>query len=114
MWKPSKAEQMTTYCFLQTPEYENILGTPTKTFSDSFGFNCNWATYGGTEKTVNGVLVVEDTAQIITWYNPEFKSGCRIRREPDGALYEIIGEPENIEQRNMFVSFKVQRVKGGA
>ncbi len=114
MWRPQKAQQMTTHCILQTQTIEDILGTRKKSYSDSFGFNCNWASYGGTETTVNGVIVVEDTAQIITWYNPDIKAGCRIKRAADGAIFEILGEPENIEQRNMFLSFKVRRVKGGA
>lgn len=114
MWRPIKAAQMTTYCILQTPTNAQVLGTNKKTYSDAFGFNCNFAAYGGTETTVNGLTVIEDTAQIVTWYNPEIKADCRIKRAADGALFEIIGTPENIEMRNMFLSFKVRRVKGGA
>ena len=36
----------------------------------------------------------------------------RLVRE-DGAVYEVISEPDNIEMQNVFVQFKVQRVKGG-
>lgn len=114
MWRPQKAQQMTTCCILQTPTTEDKLGTRKKSFLDSFKFNCNWASYGGTETTQNGIIVVEDTAQIITWYHPDIKAGCRIKRTADNAVYEIMGEPENIEQRNMFLSFKVSRIKGGA
>jgi hypothetical protein len=35
-------------------------------------------------------------------------------RLSDGAVYDIIGEPENLEMRNMFLKFKIRRVKGGA
>ncbi len=73
----------------------------------------SFKTYGGTERDVNGVYSIEDTANIETWYRPDIKGNCRIARE-DGATYDIIGEPENISMRNQFLKFKVRRVKGGA
>ena len=74
---------------------------------------CNWKSYGGTETNVNGVYSIVDTAVITTWYRPDIKSNCRLLRE-DGAVYEIIAEPDNIEQQGTFIICKVQRVKGGA
>ena len=73
----------------------------------------NWKSYGGTETTVNGVYSILDTALITTWYRPDIAANCRLLRE-DGAAYEIMNEPENIEMQNVFLTFKVQRVKGGA
>lgn len=73
----------------------------------------NWKSYGGTETTVNGVYSILDTALITTWYRPDIAANCRLLRE-DGAIYEIMNEPENIEMQNVFLTFKVQRVKGGA
>lgn len=73
----------------------------------------NWKTYGGTEQTVNGVYSILDTAEITTRYRPDIKSNCRLLRE-DGAIYEIISEPENTDLNNKYCEFKVERVKGGA
>lgn len=72
----------------------------------------NWKAYGGTETSVNGVYSIIDTAIITTWYRPDITSNCRILRE-DGAVYEIIAEPDNIEQQGQIIMFKVERVKGG-
>lgn len=72
----------------------------------------NWKAYGGTEQTVNGVYSILDTATITTRYRPDIKSNCRILRE-DGALYNIISEPDNTEMNNKYCTFKVERVKGG-
>lgn len=69
-------------------------------------------TYGGTERDVNGVYSIEDTANIETWYRPDIKSNCRIARANDGAIFEIINEPEDINQRHQYLKFKVRRVKG--
>lgn len=98
-----------------TPVYETVKGVPKKTFPASgIRFNCSFKTYGGTERTENNVYSVLDTATIETWYRPDIKSECRVKVLSTGAIYEIIAEPENINMRNQFCKFKVQRVKGGA
>lgn len=106
---------MTTPMLLQTPASAYVGGVLKKTFTDAAQpFLCNFATYGGTEREVNGVYSVEDTATVTAWFDPAITSDCRVKRLTDNAVFEIIGEPENIEMRNVFTVFKVQRVKGGA
>lgn len=73
----------------------------------------SFKTYGGTEKDVNGVYSIIDTANIETWYRPDIKANCRIALET-GEIYDIINEPEDINKRHQFLKFKVRRVKGGA
>ncbi|MCI8486675.1 MAG: head-tail adaptor protein [Clostridia bacterium] len=73
----------------------------------------SFKTYGGTEKNVNGVYSIEDTANIETWYRQDIKANCRIALET-GETYDILGEPEDINKRHQFLKFKVHRVKGGA
>ena len=115
MYNPSEAAQMTTAMRLQTPIKNNSYGVNTKTWKDIDGVIwANFKTYGGTEKTDNDILTVEDTANLTCRYNPDIKSDCRLIILSDGAAFEILGEPENIEMRNMFLKFKVRRVKGGA
>ena len=75
-------------------------------------FYCSFRSFGGTEKTVNNVLVLEDTAVVETWYNPLIASNCRVLVA--GKLYDIIGTPENINMRNQYLVFKVKAVQGGA
>lgn len=77
-------------------------------------FYGTFKTYGGTERDVNGVYSIIDTANIETWYRPDIKSDCRIARISDGAIFEVINEPENINQRCQFLKFKVKRIKGNA
>lgn len=123
MYRPSEAAQMTTPLLLQTPKTVSAYGVSKKTWEDVGGvIMANFKTFGGTEKTDNGVLSVEDTAQIVCWYRPDIKSDCRLIRLADGkdekgnwkAAFEVLGEPENIEMRNQFLKFKVRRIKGGA
>lgn len=73
----------------------------------------NFKTFGGTEREVNGVYSIENTATIETWYRPDIKANCRIALET-GEIYDILGDPEDINKRHQFLKFKVRRVKGGA
>lgn len=100
---------------LLIPEWKEINGVRKKVFpkpEDGVLFFGDFRTFGGTETTVNGVLSVEDTATIDTWYMPEITSDCHVALMNGMREYSIIGEPENIEERFQFMKFKVKRVKG--
>lgn len=99
--------------FLLTPTYKTIKGVKKKTFTKSEEpFHCSFRTFGGTEKVVNDVLVLEDTATIETWYDPSITANCNI--EVNGQSYEILGTPENINMRNQYLKMRVRAIKGGA
>lgn len=121
MFRPSEAAQMTTPLRLQRPVTATSYGVNKKTWENVDGvIMANFKTFGGTEKTDNGILSVEDTAQVVCWYRPDIQGNCRLvlldgSEDTDNAkCYEILGDPENIEQRNMFLKFKLRRIKGGA
>lgn len=106
-----------TPLLLLTPTYTTVNGVRKKTFpavADGVLFYGTFKTYGGTERDINGVYSIEDTANVETWYRPDITSGCRVAVAGTTAVYEILGEPENINLRNQFLKFKVSRVKGGA
>lgn len=89
----------------------------TKTFPDlekGFMIYGSFKTYGGTEKNVDGIYSIIDTAVIDTWYRPDITSDCQIVVASTNARYEILGEPENINMRSQYMRFKVQRIVGGA
>lgn len=93
---------------------ETVLGVArAQSYQDKGVIYCTWKSYGGTEQNVNGVYSIIDTATVTTWYRPDITSDCRLQRE-DGAVYEVMNDPENFEQQNTFLQFKVRRVKGGA
>ena len=74
----------------------------------------NFRTFGGTERDVNGLYSIENTATIETWFRPDIKSNCRIGIPETGEIYEILGEPENIGMRSQYLRLKVIQHKGGA
>ena len=91
---------------------EKVNGVNQETFTEGIEFFCSAKSYGGTEKTVNGVLVIEDTWVVDAWYNPDVKKGDKIRFLDDNTEYEILASPENINRRNQYMRFKVVRIGG--
>lgn len=75
-------------------------------------FSCSAKSYGGTEKQVNGVTVIEDTWIVDTYFNPAFGKGDKIRFLDDGTEYEILASPENINRRGQYMRFKVLHIGG--
>lgn len=102
---------------LLKPSYDDSYGVEKKTFpaiEDGELFYGSFKTYGGTERDVNGLYSIEDTAIIECWYRQDIQSNCRVGVLATGAIYEIVNEPENVNMRNQFLRFKVKRIKGGA
>lgn len=105
---------------LLIPTHSNSKGVSKKIYPtieqamqiESSLFFGSFKSYGGTERDVNGVYSIEDTAVVKTWFRPDIKSDCRIAVPQTGAIYEILNEPENINMRNQFLNFKVKRIKG--
>lgn len=110
-------EPLSTPLMLLIPTYSESYGVNVKTYPDIengvliYG---SFKTYGGTERDVNNIYSIENTAIIKTWYRPDIQSDCRIAVIETGEIYDILGEPENISMRNQFLQFKVMQVNGGA
>ena len=102
---------------LLKPTESDAYGVTEKTYPDVkdgiliFG---SFRTFGGTERQVNGLYSIENTATIETWYRPDITSDCRIGIPATGEVYDILGEPENIEMRNQYLVLKAIQVRGGA
>lgn len=97
---------------LQVPTTKSIKGVLTKTYEKKDDIFVSFRTFGGTERTSNDAIMVENTGTVETWYRPDIKSDCRLII--DDLPYEILGTPENISMRNQYLVFKVRAVKGGA
>ena len=112
MYRP--AQPFNVPAQILTATYTKVNGVNKKTFTEGDNFFCSAKSYGGTEKTINGVYLVEDTMQIETYFRPDITSIDHIKLLDDNSEWEIITPPENIERRNRFLVFKVRRLKGGA
>ena len=102
---------------LLIPSYSDSYGVPTTTFPSVENGTLiygSFKTFGGTDTDSNGILSVENTAVIETWYRPDIKSNCKIAVLQTGEIYDVLGEPENIELRNQYLRIRVRQVKGGS
>jgi len=110
MYKPDLPYDTPVELF--NPTYETVKGVTKKVYPEKGeSVFCKFKTYGGTETTVNGQLTVIDTANVETWYRPDITSASLIRL--GSKKYEVMGEPEDVEQRHQILKFKVRGVKGG-
>jgi len=103
----------TTPVMLKIPNKETKQGVRIKSsYTDSDTFNCSWKSKGGTEVIKDGTLVIENTAEIVCWYNSKIEGDCHLLNMITNKEYEIVGEPENIDNTNKFMKFKIRYVGG--
>lgn len=108
-----------TPLMLLIPTYKEHEGVAFKEYpKEGPVFFGSFKTYGGTnlkgsQKTAAEVMTIIDTANIECFYRPDIKAECRIKNLINNNVYDIINEPEDIEQRRVMLKFKVQRLKGG-
>ena len=112
MYRPKQPFNVAAQILTATTRKVN--GINQKTFVDGDAFFCSARSFGGTEKVINNVYVIEDTMQIETYYRSDINASCHIKLLDDDTEWEIISDPENIDRRNQFLIFKVRRIKGGA
>lgn len=110
-YKPNGYQQLATPVKLYKTSSEKRMGQVVKTREYAALLYCNVKSYGGTNIINGNELKIEDTVDIVTWYRPDITPDCAV--EIDGAMYEIIGAPEDVELRHVWLKFKCKRVKNG-
>ena len=98
---------------IEVPVVSMVKGVEVKEFSDSGTIFGSYVTFGGTERVVNDVLVVDDTATVECYFDPRITAACRLRNTASGTRYDIIGAPEDIECRGQYMRIRVQAIRGG-
>lgn len=96
---------------IQIEVEDNNTGKPTEKeiITDDY-ILASFKTYGGTDLTVNGRLVVEDTGTLYTYYNPKIGTRTKLLDITEGVKYEVLGRPENIERRNQYMMIRVRSI----
>lgn len=99
---------------LLKPVYERINGVMQVSYdmdSEPEYIFCSVRSYGGTERTINGEWSIRDTLTVQTYYRPDITAQSAIMDE-SGAIWRMLNTPENVDMKNKFLQFKVERVKG--
>ena len=107
---------------LLKPTYTSAYGVTTKQMPSvdkgELFFGCARAFGGnvksGNERDTNGIYTIESSLKVETYYRPDITSDCQVAFAESGEVYEILGEPENVEMRNQYMIFRVRKIKGGA
>lgn len=100
-----------TVFYILTPTYERVNGVQKKTLTETGKFYASARSFGGTEKVVDGVYSIEKTQTLQTWYRPDVVSGV-VLKDSAGYLWEILGDPENINMDKRYLQIKIKRVDG--
>lgn len=111
-YKPNGYQQLSTPVKLYGVTTEKKLGQVVKTKQYIDLIYCNVKSYGGTNVVIGNEYRIEDTLDLVTWYRPDITGNCAV--EINGAMYEVIGAPENVEMRNIWIKLKVKRVANGS
>lgn len=112
MFKPS-AQQFATVIRLQHRQQTVVNGAPRSSYQDADPalHMCEFKPFYGAEAIQAGQLGITQGGTITMWYTPEVKTSDRILLNDDTALaFDVMTPPENVENRNMFLVFKVKRV----
>lgn len=92
---------------------KKVNGSNQETFTQANEpFFCSAKSYGGTEKQVNGLTVIEDTWWVEAYFDPTFGKGDHIRFLDDESEFEVLASPENINRRGQYMRFKARRIGG--
>lgn len=120
MYKPNSMNSLTNSALVLIPVQKKISGVvkfdyekviiDDKIQENPHFFYCSFKSYGGTEVIKNGIITILETAEVVCWYRDDITQHCRIQLINTGMTYEILGVPENIDNKNLFMKFKVQRV----
>ena len=71
---------------------------------------CVWKNYGGTAKQdKSGLVWYQNTAEVECYYTPLLKQNDLVKNLLTDELFEVISVPDNINQLNKFLKFKVKR-----
>lgn len=100
-----------TLFHILTPTYTRVNGVQQKTLFETGIFYASARSFGGKEKIIDGVYSIEKTQTLQTWYRPDIVSGV-VLKDSAGALWEILGEPENINMDKRYLQIKIKRIEG--
>ena len=111
MYQPTQPFNVAGKYFV--PTYTIVNGVRTKAYSDGVNFFCSAKGFGGTEKVIDGVYVIEDTMTLETWYIGGIDTNCKVKLLDDDSEWEVLNV-EDVERKHLYTIIKVKRIKANA
>jgi len=112
MYKPANIRQFVTPAVYKTANTETINGHTQKTYSVVRTIKGEFKQKNTSELNANGVVIVEVKTTFTTWWSNNLKAQDILTI--NNIDYEIVGEPENVEQRSRYAVLTLRLIKGGA
>lgn len=112
MYKPAKIREFVTLAIHKKVKEEVVNGRTIKTVEEVASVRGKFKMKGTSEITANGLTVINDKTTFITWCKADFASKDLLTI--GGIDYQIIGTPENTENRGRYSVLNLERIGGGA
>lgn len=74
---------------------------------------CEWTNSHGNDYLISDSKQAKNKPKIKLRYDPRITAECRILKDDDSNYYEIIGEPDNIKDKNQFMEIRLERIING-
>ena len=112
MYKPANIREFVTPAEHKTAAVVEVNGHLTKQYNKVGNLRGKFKQKGTVETAANGLTVVIDKTTFTTWYKSNVKAKDVLTI--NGADYEIIGTPENVEMRGRYMIINLEKIGGGA
>lgn len=112
MHKPANIREFVTPAIHKKPTTTLINGRTSKGDTEGITVRGKFKQRGTTEITANGLTVVNDKTTFTTWFKADYEAKDIL--VINGVDYEVIGTPENVENRGRYSVLNLERIGGGA
>lgn len=112
MYKPANIREFVTPAIYKQATSETEEGRTQSVYKEVGIVRGKFKQKGTAETQANGLTIVNDKTTFITWYKADFKAADILTI--NGADFEIVGTPENVEMRNRYSVITLERISGGA
>lgn len=114
MFKPAKIREFVTTAVHKKATSKTVNGRTKKVYTEVGSVRGKFKQKGTAETNANGLTVINEKTTFTTFFkktNP-FKAADILTI--GGVDFEIKGEPENVEMRNLYAVITLERIGGGA
>ena len=112
MYTPAKIRQFVTPAVHKMATTQTINGHTQKTYTVVGTIKGEFKQKNTSELNANGIVIVEAKITFTTWWSNNLKAQDILTI--NNINYEIVGDPENVEQRSRYAVLTLRLIKGGA
>ena len=112
MYKPANIREFVTPAEHKKPTTQIINGHNQKTYTAVGTIKGKFKQKNTSELNANGIVIVETKITFTTWWSNNLTAQDILTI--NNIDYEIVGDPENVEQRSRYAVLTLRLIKGGA